>query len=278
MREVMYTLHDELEATHWWFVARRKIVLGMLAPWLAPRRPSVRRDGRRAGGRPRGRPRILDIGCGAGGTLQALSPHGEVRGLDPSPEIVERARAKAGCEVRVGSLPRDVSYPPGSFDVVTLLDVLEHIEEDEASLAAVRDLLAPGGVLALTVPAFRFLWSGHDVVNEHRRRYTRAELRRKLEGAGLVVRKLSYYNAFLFPPIAAVRLLRGARDGVRDARPHLGVVPGPLNALLTRVFAAERHVLRVGAFPFGVSLLAVAERPGPERPEAERPSPDGGAA
>lgn len=250
----MHRLHDELDDRHWWFAARRRIVLGLL-------RDALRRE------RPAGaRPRILDIGCGAGATLRELARLGEAVGLDTEPTAVEAARRRSGCDVRLGSLPADLPFEPASFHVVTLLDVLEHIEDDAASLRAIHAVLKPGGLLLCTVPAYRFLWSEHDVLNQHKRRYTRGELRARMEEAGFRVSKLTYYNTLLFPPIAAVRLLRGGpkprRPGEEEPSPDLGEVAAPLNALLRGVFGAERHWLRLGTFPFGVSVLALAQKPG----------------
>jgi SAM-dependent methyltransferase len=250
----MHHLHDELDDRHWWFAARRRIVLQVL-------RGALRERGDRGGGPPR----ILDIGCGAGATLRELARLGDACGLDTEPSAVEAAARRSGCDVRLGRLPESVPFEEGAFDVVTLLDVLEHIEDDAASLATIERLLKPGGILLCTVPAYRFLWSEHDVANEHKRRYTRPGLRARIEGAGLRIRKLTYYNTFLFPPIAALRLARGQPGSAAAAaggRPDLGSVPAPLNALLRGVFAAERHWLRVGSFPFGVSVLALAQKPG----------------
>src|SRR5512140_2711482 len=124
MQEVMHRLHDELDDRHWWFAARRRIVLQLLRQELA--------------GAPERRPRFLDIGCGAGSVLRELKPLGEAVGLDTEPSAVESARRRSGCEVRLGHLPDGVPFEAGSFDVVTLLDVLEHIDDDAASLAAIE--------------------------------------------------------------------------------------------------------------------------------------------
>ncbi len=258
MQELMHRLHDELDDTHWWFAARRRIVLQVLRAAL---------HGRPGTGGAAAEPAILDIGCGGGANLRELARLGDACGLDAEPSAVEAAARRSGCDVRLGRLPGSVPFEPGRFDVVTLLDVLEHIEDDAGALAAIERLLKPGGLLLCTVPAYRFLWSEHDVANQHRRRYTRPQLRARLEGAGLRIRKLTYYNTFLFLPIAAVRVARG-RPGAGDpgpgaeARPDLGSVPAPVNAVLRTVFAAERHWLRVGSFPFGVSVLALAQKPG----------------
>jgi len=249
MKEVMHRLHDELDDRHWWFAARRRIVMELLSGALGPGGPAA---GRRL--------RLLDIGCGAGATLRELARFGDAYGVDAEPGEVEAARRRSGRDVRLGRLPEPIPFEDESFDVVTLLDVLEHTDDDAASLATVARLLRPGGLLLCTVPAYRFLWSEHDVMNEHRRRYTRPVLRTRLEAAGFSVRKISYYNTFLFPPIAAVRLLRARRKP--GGGPDLGEVAAPLNGILRGVFAAERHWLRLGSFPFGVSVLAIARKPG----------------
>jgi SAM-dependent methyltransferase len=250
MRDEMHALHAEHEATHWWYAARRQIVLDLL---------------RRGLGTPDGTLRLLDIGCGAGGLLPYLAQFGAVTGVDPSPGAVAHAARHGAGDVHVGTLPDGLPFgPQDRFDVITLLDVVEHVAEDVQSLSVVNDLLEPDGTLVITVPAFPFLWSGHDVVNEHKRRYTRATLRDRLERAGFQVTLLSYYNAALFPPIAALRMTRRLVRGT-EARADVGAVPAPVNAVLRTVFAAERHVLGRLPLPFGLSLIATARpqhRPG----------------
>lgn len=243
MNAEMYALHEKYEETHWWFAARRRIVLHLLKRELGAARAPLR---------------LLDVGCGAGGMLAHLRAFGDVIGVDPSPDAVAYAAAKQTAEVRMGTLPHGLPLSATDrFDVITMLDVLEHVEEDVASLKTLHGLLQPDGLLLLTVPAYPFLWSGHDVVNEHKRRYTRALLHDRLVTAGFEIRTLSYYNTLLFPPIASVRLMQrwlGRSQGGTD----LGPVPGPLNALLRSVFAAERHVVGSVPLPFGVSLIATA--------------------
>jgi hypothetical protein len=137
--------------------------------------------------------------------------------------------------------------------------VLEHIEDDLGSLHRVAQLLRPGGFLVVTVPAYRFLWSEHDVVNEHKRRYTRTELATKMKQIGFGIRKLSYFNTLLFPPIAAMRLIQRLRD--RPGQADEGHVAPWLNGVLRRVFSLEKQMLRWLSLPFGVSLIAVADKP-----------------
>lgn len=245
MRSDMYELHHQLENSHWWFTARRQIVLDVL-------RREIAED---AGLSP---PiRIVDIGCGAGGMLPHLSEFGSVIGVDMAPSAVAYA-ADSACEVRQGSLPMHMPFSSAEhFDVAMLLDVLEHIDDDREALAAIHRLLRAGGRLIITVPAFQFLWSGHDVVNEHKRRYTRTQLRNRLQRAGFTVKQISYFNTILFVPIAAARLA-GRWIHRKDSRSDFVRLPRLLNWFLHSLFAAERHMLSVLRLPFGVSLIAVA--------------------
>jgi SAM-dependent methyltransferase len=149
-------------------------------------------------------------------------------------------------------------FADGAFDLVTALDVIEHIDDDVAALGELRRVLRPGGRLLVAVPAFTFLWGRQDEVSHHRRRYTRATLARALAQAGFAVVRESYFNTLLFPPIAAVRLGRRLlrRPGRRQSDFELG--PARLNGLLGAVFGAEAALVARTDLPFGVSLLALA--------------------
>jgi SAM-dependent methyltransferase len=241
--------HASEEEHHWWFIGRRAVILGVARELFG-----------------RGGHRLAEIGCGTGSLLDALSEFGEVIGVEASAEFLRVAR-RHGRSVRFGALPDAVPLPPGSMDGVLLLDVLEHIEDDRKALAAVRDLLRPGGLLLCTVPAYQVLWSAHDVVLGHRRRYTAAGLRSLLGSVGLQATRVTYFNAFLAPPIAVVRLL-----GRRWRSRHHDLVPFPqwLNGLFARLFAFEAVLLRRVNFPFGISLLAVARHPDPVDPQIRR--------
>lgn len=242
MDDALYVQHDLLEEDHWWFVGRRRIVTSVLRSFVRDDRES------RA---------VLDVGCGTGGMLNALSAFGHVTGMDGSRFAIDRARERCGCRVEWGLLPEPMPFEPSSFDVVTALDVIEHVDDDREALRTIHTVLRPEGLFVCTVPAFAALWSGHDEINHHRRRYRRAGLRQKLIGAGFTIRKLSYFNFLLFAPIAMVRLagrLAGRKGSDLDI-PFTG-----LNRMLAWVFGAERHLLRAVSLPFGVSLLAVCEK------------------
>ncbi len=230
--------HVEEEREHWWFRARLEILRTVIPPGA----PASRLR------------RVVDLGCGTGTVLGALRDLGETIGV----EIDDTLRAVAvgrGLDVRAGALPDRVPVEPGTADVVLLLDVLEHLEDPVAALGTARKLLAPDGMLVITVPAYQWLWSAHDVTLRHKRRYTRDALTRLASDAGFAIERATYFNTLLFPALAIVRLLgRLQRRSGHDLHR-----PGPMvNRLLERVFAAERHLLRRVALPFGNSILLLA--------------------
>lgn len=232
-------LHAGEDRLHWYFRGRLAVLLGVLRRVL-----------------PRHRVRLLEIGCGTGNVLAALGEFGQAVGMEANDALLAGARV-AGLDARKGALPDDLVVAPEWADVVLLLDVIEHLDDDVAGLRGARRALGRGGLLVITVPAHPWLWSGHDVALGHRRRYTATCLRGVVEAAGYRVERMSYFNTLLFPVIAAVRLWKRLRGDDRHdlERPH-----PVLNAFLERVFALERHVVPTPALPFGVSLLVVARR------------------
>ena len=248
-------LHEEsaaIESTHWWYQGRRRIIQDVLK--------------RSLGGRPH---RILDVGCGTGELVEMLTEFGEVTGMDSSPLAVEWCRKRLGgrAELVVGDVPAGLPARAG-FDVVTAFDVLEHLDDDGAALAAIFGLLPPGGIFACTVPAYMALWSPHDDINHHRRRYTRRQLIRRLRAAGFEVQRSSYFNTWLLPVVAGVRLVRRSRRAGAVAPPQDSAVgesdftmPPPwVNSIVRTVFASERFVLRAMPLPAGVSIVAVCRK------------------
>jgi SAM-dependent methyltransferase len=236
-------VHAEEDRDHWWFRGRLAVLVAVVRR-LVTQRPA----------------RLLELGCGSGNVLEALTAFGDAVGMEREPTLLAAARA-AGLDVRAGVLPRDLVVPNGWADVVLLLDVLEHIDDEAAALATARRALRPDGALVVTVPAYAWLWSGHDVALGHRRRYTAGRLRRALESAGFRVERVTYFNTLLFPVMVVARMWKRVRgDDRHDLRR-----PGPLvNGLLTWCFALERLMVPRTALPFGGSLLAVAR---PERPK-----------
>jgi SAM-dependent methyltransferase len=239
----------EIEWTHWWFVGRREILRDTLRRWLV------------AGPGPHHH-RILDVGCGAGAMLGVLSEFGTVSGMDTSEDAIRYSRELfPTLSLEVGAIPEALP-PPGSVDVITAFDVIEHIDNDVGALKELAVCVAPGGLVFLTVPAYMWLWGPHDDLNHHRRRYTRRRLLAAIASSGLKVESTTYFNSLLLPVVAAVRI--GHRMLGKDQTPRSDfAMPGPAaNRMLTRLLSSERLILRRARIPFGVSLLAVLRRPG----------------
>jgi len=233
------TVHMKEDRSHWWFRGRLAVIRATLRRALPPRRV-----------------RLLELGCGSGNVLAALTEFGEAVGMEANDDLITAARA-AGLDVRVGHLPDDLGVAPGWAEVVLLLDVIEHVDDDVATLGAARAGIGEGGLLVVTVPAYRWLWSGHDEVLGHRRRYTAGELRAAVERAGFAVLRVSYFNTLLFPLLVAVRAWKRLRG---DRGHDLRRPAAPLNALLERVFALERYLVPRVALPFGSSLILIGRR------------------
>lgn len=243
----MYRLED----AYWWYVGRRRLVKALVQRHAESRL------------------RILDVGCGTGGTLEALADLGSVVGADISAEALSFCRQRghmALAKCRIEALP----FAQGAFDVVVCCDILEHVADDEAGLREVLRVLRPGGMVVITVPAYRWLWSEHDEALSHLRRYERGMLRRKLAAVGARLVRLSYAVSFVFPVVLVYRLLSRLR--LRPLGPphtQLMRVPGWVNALLTWLLDVENRLLMRLSLPFGTSLVAVATKPPASGTEAK---------
>lgn len=242
MESAQYKTMADTEEAHWWYRARREMVTGLLKKYV--------RGGSKI--------KILDIGCGTGGLLRELTECGECQGLDLSEEALEYCRAKGLKNVGKGSA-ENIPFPDNSFDVVLVLDVLEHIEDDAAALKEIRRVMKNEGVAIITVPAFMFLWGVSDRLGRHFRRYERSMLLAKAESAGLVVVRSSYFNTFLFFPIAIVRtMVRSLHLPVGSENEATG--EGVINSILYRIFRAEFFLLKFMNFPFGVSIFVICKK------------------
>ncbi|APR52494.1 class I SAM-dependent methyltransferase [Sphingomonas koreensis] len=240
MDRIVYDRMAEHDSTHWWYVARRDILADFIGREVNP---------------PKGA-RILEIGCGTGHNLPMLGAFGEVDAIEIDPAAREIASKRLGKEVGSAPLPELSGVAEGQYDMIAVLDVVEHIEDDVAALEAMAKRLKPGGTILITVPAHQWMWSAHDVVNHHKRRYSKATLIAALERAGLKWRKLGYFNSLLFPAAVAARLagkLTG-KDDSDDSPPAK-----PLNAIFEKIFGLERHLVGRVPLPPGLSLIVLAQ-------------------
>jgi SAM-dependent methyltransferase len=242
MERKIYEQMAQLDGSHWWFTARRRILDGVIERVVQPPKNA----------------RILELGAGTGHNLAMLSRFGEVEGSELDPVARQIAGERLGRPVVEAALPDLSMFPAGSYDLIALLDVLEHVTDDKASLKAIYGRLKPGGALLLTVPINPWMWSAHDVAHHHHRRYRKPEIRKLAEDAGFKIELLSPFNSLLFPPIAAVRLF-GKMTGKDDSD---DAMPSPaINKTLDTIFGLERGLIGRVPMPFGVSLVAVLRRP-----------------
>jgi SAM-dependent methyltransferase len=242
MRDELYGEIFAAEQEHWWFVARHRIVLHLLERYLLPN-----------GGAPY---KVADLGCGCGMMLLRLSEKYEPVGLDGSRHAIEFARRR-GVMAKLGALPEDVPLSRESYDAVLMLDVLEHLKYDRASVEVAASLLKPGGILICTVPAHMWLWTKFDEDHHHFRRYSRRQFRSLFDEPSIRLELLSHLNAILFAPAAMWRIL-AAKVFERDRARYLRLPP--FNSVLRSIFAFERLMLGKVPMPIGLSFIAVARK------------------
>jgi SAM-dependent methyltransferase len=239
MDRLVYRQMAELDQHHWWYRARREVLAALIGRTVTlPKRA-----------------RILEIGCGTGHNLAMLSQFGQVDALELDDEAREIAEKRLGRSVMSAPLPELAGVPDRTYDLIAALDVIEHIDDDRAAVASIVAKLKPGGKLVMTVPAHPWMWSGHDVMSHHKRRYSKATLRELIDSSPLHVEKLGYFNSLLFP-LAVVQ--RVAMKVSRTKGAGLGIPPAPVNAALERAFTSERHLIGKVVLPPGLSLFAVA--------------------
>ncbi|MCL6730790.1 class I SAM-dependent methyltransferase [Sphingomonas hankyongi] len=239
MERIVYEQMAELDQRHWWYRARREVLAALIRRLARPPRDA----------------RVLEIGCGTGHNLTMLGEFGRVDALELDEQARGVAEKRLGRSVMSAPLPEIAGVPDAHYDLIGAFDVIEHIDHDAAAIATISSKLKPGGKFVMTVPAHQWMWSAHDVVNHHKRRYSKRQLRRLIDDSPLRLEKVGYLNSLLFPLAVAERMsskLRG-KDNADIALP-----PAPLNKALERVFAAERHL--IGRLPLsaGLSLFAVA--------------------
>jgi len=236
-----YDVENKVESFHWWFVVRRKLLRLILSFVNIPTNCLT-----------------LDIGCGTGSNLKALVSAGLFPiGLDQSIYVLTLVKEKIGCPLLVGDLNK-LPLKTNSVGLIIAMDIFEHLQEDVVGICESYRVLGEGGLLIVTVPAFKFLWGIQDEVTGHRRRYSRKEIVKKLREAGFDILKSSYFNFFLFFPILFARcIIRLFGFKIKSENE----VNFPLiNFFLKVIFSLELYVLKYFSFPFGVSIFCIARK------------------
>lgn len=251
MQQHTYAIMRRVEETHWWFAGRRQIIKSFLERLCSDPNVEHSRNGNVA-------PlKILDVGCGTGANLEMLSEFGESAGVDISGDALSFCRERGLQNVKQGAAEA-LPFDDSSFDLVTGLDVVEHLDDDLGGLKEMRRVLRPGGHALVFVPAFMFLWGVQDDISHHRRRYTLDQLKRVIRQAGFEVERASYVNLSFFTPILIGRLLMRAFRIRPESENNITI--GSLNGILGKLLGAESLALRYLNFPFGVSIICVARR------------------
>jgi len=233
-----------IETKYWWNVGRFHIIETFTKRYIRPK------EGHR----------MVDLGSGTGATTLWLQKFGPIKAVDESPLALSYCRRRGLKDLTRSDLER-IKLPSGSFNAAFALDILEHIRDDRKALREIHRILKPGGKLLITAPAYQWLFSEHDEVCHHYRRYTLSGMTTKVEQAGFKVLRKSYCIMFLFFPLAALLHFRSLFK--RDKKIMTSVVPLPswLNLLLIGLLYLENLLLRFLDLPFGVSVILLAEKP-----------------
>ena len=239
MERFVYEQMAELDERHWWYCARRDVVAALIRRVVRPPKDAA----------------ILEIGCGTGHNFNMLREFGSVAALELDDAARAIAEKRLGHAILRAPLPELEGVPKHHYDMIGAFDVIEHVDDDKAAVGSIAQRLKPGGKFVMTVPAHQWMWSAHDSVNHHKRRYSKRGLKALIESSPLKLEAAGYFNSLLFPVAIAERMAAKAlgKDGG-----DLELPAAPLNAALKRTFAAERHLIGRVPLPPGLSLFAVA--------------------
>lgn len=238
MERSVYDSMAELDERHWWYRARREVLAALIRRRVRPPRQA----------------KILEIGCGTGHNLAMLAEFGEVDALEVDAGARAVAEKRLGRRVLSAPLPELEGVAEGYYDMIGAFDVIEHIADDQAAIASIARRLKPGGKLVVAVPAHQWMWSAHDTVNHHHRRYSKRALKRLITASPLQLEAIGFFNSLLFPLAVAQRL--ASRVSGKDSS-DLKLPPRPVNYALERGFAAERLLIGRVPLPPGLSLFAI---------------------
>lgn len=236
----MYEDLYKQEETHWWHIAKRELCVRLIEKFLNKKKV-----------------RILDIGCGAGKNVEIFSQFGKSFGIDSSPEAIKYCKKRGLKLVHLAS-SEQTNFSQNSFDLVTLLDVLEHTDERK-TLTEIHRILKPRGYLLITVPAFQWLWSRWDEVLHHKRRYTSQDLKEKLENHGFKIKRISYVYSFLVIPVILIRTLK-SHINKKEYSSDFEITSPLLNSWLLKLSRVERQLMFLFPIPFGTSVVCLAQK------------------
>jgi len=245
MRTELFLEMKNLEKDHWWFRARREIISDFLIRYIGKKNKVAQ---------------ALDIGCGTGFNMKVLLNYAEVvDGLDESEWVIDfNKKDNPNFKIFKSKFP-DFNQE-SQYQLITLFDVLEHIENDIMAIKQIEKMLKPGGKVLFTVPSFTFLWSKHDILFGHYRRYCKKELKKIImNNTNLEIMKISHFNTFLFPIVVFFRIIKKIFK-LKGDNSDFFYLPNWLNNLLAKIFGAEKSFLRFINFPFGVSIICVLKK------------------
>jgi ubiquinone/menaquinone biosynthesis C-methylase UbiE len=243
MNKYLYQDLNDQEQLHWWHISKRKTIISLMRQSLTERNPT-----------------ILDIGCGTGKNVEEFTRLGRSYGLDISKEAIKFCQNRGLKNVSLGR-SENLPYSNSKFSAVTLLDVLEHINE-KPSLREVRRVLKKNGYLFITVPSYQFLWSRWDEVLHHKRRYTQKKLRKALEQNGFKILKISYLYSFLVPPVLIIRFFK-SKFSQDEYCSDFKITNSLINKILLFLADQERRFLYKKSLLFGTSIVCVARKENP---------------
>lgn len=236
-----YTIAAKIEDYHWWFRGRRAVLKSVLDYFI--RSSQYPLD-------------ILEVGCGNGGNLKLLSSYGKLSAMELDNKAMERATRRGLAQIEKGWLPDNIPFESARFDLIAALDIIEHVDDERRSIQALRDRLKSKGYILITVPAYKQLWSRHDDVSRHKRRYTRKQLTAIVKDAGFDIIFCTYFNTLLFPFEAIY--LKFSKLLNNNPYTALGIPFAPINRLLEIIFLGECLIIPRFSMPFGLSVLVCA--------------------
>lgn len=243
MQDIVYDKQYELENSYWWFVARNTIVRDTVEKVCNFKPDDL----------------LLDVGCGTGSFTRKLSEKYDVIGIDMSPKAVEYSQKRGLKNIQLGTLD---TFERNGRDIrgVFFLDVIEHIEDDVKVVAQAYSNVAKGGYIVATVPAYQWMWSRHDEIHMHYRRYTRKKFVKLLKNAGFHIDYSTYFNTFLLAPAMLKRMLDKITGADKKNDNPIDEVPDSINTLFKNIFLAEKNFLPKVSFPFGLSIMVIGRK------------------